>query len=403
MTTFLQQAIQQFAASGNRCEGSSANGEKPGDFPAGVVISLNPSGSIESDLAREGYTNARSFLTLPSFGSPRWLFPLGNGRCTLAGLEIYKPYATAARMFKGLLKAVAVARCQGVARHRVLLASRGPLPLEDLVREVTGECQPVFALSVGTEARYRKVTIQVMRREGEILGYIKLPLTPAAVERVHHEADTLSRLWSFPALRAHIPRVLYSGPWGDGAILFQSPGPPQPGPVNFNSHYEAFLRLLWGVQPAEKPGPLLREEVAARWHMAEPGVSSGWRALGEAALAKAKRELEDVTIPCGVSHGDFAPWNARVGDHGVYVFDWESASWDAPVLWDVFHFKTQVAASLGKNHDLDISRDRRSGERASFLLYLLSSACQLFGERSPKLGLGLEYRLHLLAKHLGGY
>jgi hypothetical protein len=108
-------------------------------------------------------------------------------------------------------------------------------------------------------------------------------------------------------------------------------------------------------------------------------------------------------VPCGVAHGDFAPWNTRVGDGRLYVFDWESASWEAPTLWDIFHFKTQVAALLNKKNDMHISGDPRSGERASFLLYLLSSACELFGEESPAQGNGLEYRRQLLAKRLGGY
>jgi hypothetical protein len=242
-----------------------------------------------------------------------------------------------------------------------------------------------------------------MRPNGEILGYIKLPLTDAAMERVHHEAETLNHLWSFPALRPHIPRVLYSGEWGDGAILFQSGGPSRPGPVLFNRQYEEFLQRLWGIQTTEKPGHVLWEEAAARWRKAEPRLSSGWGALGQAALAKAKRELDGVMLPCGVGHGDFAPWNTRVGDGGLYVFDWESASWEAPTSWDIFHFKTQVAALLNKKNDLHISWDCRSGERASFLLYLLNSACHLFGEESPAQGIGLEYRRQLLAKQLGGY
>jgi hypothetical protein len=254
---------------------------------------------------------------------------------------------------------------------------------------------------MGTEGRFRKLTVEVMRGDGEILGYIKLPLTDAAVERVRHEADTLSQLWAFLALRSHIPRVLHSGGWGSGAILFQSGGPPTPGPVEFNRMYEEFLRLLWAIHPTEKAGNVLWEEVAARWRKAEPGLSSGWRALGQAALAMAKRELDGAVIPCGVSHGDFAPWNTRVGDEGLHVFDWESASWDSPRLWDIFHFKTQAAALLNKRNDLCLSLDRRSGERASLLLYLLSSACQLFDGEGPTLSVELGFRRQLLARQLG--
>jgi hypothetical protein len=328
---------------------------------------------------------------------------LGNGRCAHEGLEIYKPFARGARILKGMLTAMVAVRCQGFAPHRVLVASRGPLPLEALVREVTGECQPVFALSLGASVRFRKLTLQVMRLSGEILGYIKLPLTDAAPERVRHEAEILDRLSSHPALRAHIPRVLYSGEWGDGAILFQSGGPSRPGPILFNRQCEDFLRLLRGIHTAEKPGQVLWEEVAAHWRKTEPSLGSGWRALGQAALAKAKREIEGVMLSCGVAHGDFVPWNTRVADGRLYVFDWESASWEAPTSWDSFHFKTQVTALLNKENNLHISGNRRSGERASFLLYLLNSACELLGEENPVDGIALECRRRLLAKQLGEY
>jgi hypothetical protein len=52
---------------------------------------------------------------------------------------------------------------------------------------------------------------------------------------------------------------------------------------------------------------------------------------------------------------------------------------------------------------MHISGDRRSGEGASFLLYLLNSTCQLFGEENPAQGVGLDYRRQLLAKQLGGH
>ena len=403
MIDLLQTAIDQLVGNGNHHAVPSRNESSPGGLPASVVVSLNPSKSLKADLTRQGYATTRWFFVLPSLTSPRWLFPLGNGRCSLEGLEIYKPYTRTARILKGLLTTMAAAHYPGFAPHRVLVASRGPLPLEALVQELTGECHPVFSLLVGTEVRLRKLTVQVMRPDGEILGYIKLPLTNAAVERVRHEAETLNHLWSFPALRRHIPRVLYSGEWGDGAILFQSSGPSRPGRVQFDRQCEEFLQLLWGIRTTEKPGHILWEEVAARWRKAEPGLSSGWRALGQAALAKAKRELDGVMVPCGVGHGDFAPWNTRVGDGRLYVFDWESASSEAPTLWDIFHFKTQVAALLNKKNDMHISGDRRSGERASFWLYLLNSACQLFGEESPSLGVELEFRRQLLANQLEGY
>jgi len=402
MPTLLNQAIRQFTGCDDLTTAPPGNGLRLGNPAASVVVSLNPSDCTERDLAKQGYTTTRGFLALPSFESPRWLFPLGNGRYRFQGLEIYKPYKLTSRVLKGLLTTMVAARCQRLALPRLLIASRGCWPLEQLVREVTSEPQPVLAFSLGTEARFRKLTAQVMDPEGEILGYIKLPLTNAAVERVRHEAETLNRLWSFPALRPHIPRVLHSGVWGGGAVLFQSAGPPRPGSLQFGHHHEQFLQFLRAVRPTEKPGHVLWEQVASRWAKTEATLDSSWRTLGQAALARAGRELDGVTVPCGVLHGDFAPWNTRVGDEGLYVFDWESASWDAPILWDVFHFKTQVAALLNKKDDRHVPRDRRTGEVASFLLYLLSSACRLLGEDSPALSAGLAFRRELLVKQFEG-
>jgi hypothetical protein len=381
---------------------SSGNDLPGGDAFAGVLVCSNPAKRLRRDLAHRGYSRARWFFVLPSPASPRWLIPLGNGHGTREGLEIYKPYATGARVLKSLLTLMVATRCQRLAPHKVLVASSGSLPLEALVREVTGEGEAVFALSLGTPNRFRKLTIQVMRPDGEILGYIKLPLTEAATERVRHEADILNHLSPYPALRPYIPKVLHAGVWRNGYILFQSRGPSHPGPIQFNGLHEDFLQKLKGLPQVQKPGEALVKEVAARWQKAESSLDPTWRALGQAALRKAEHEFGGVMIPCGVAHGDFAPWNTRVGGGHLWVFDWESASWETPASWDTFHFRTQVAALLDKKNDLLISRDHRSSEKASFLLYLLSSACQLFAEAGTSQGVGLAFRQQLLAKELEG-
>jgi hypothetical protein len=219
MNDLLWKAIRHFAGSGNPGPRPSGNELDAGDLPPSVRVSLNPSRRARRDLARRGYGSTRCFLALPSLTSPRWLFPLENSRSQQAGLDIYKPYARGARILKGLLAAMAGTRCQGWGLPRLLVASRNVLPLESLVREVTGECQPVFALSLSTEMRFQKLTVQVMRSRGEILGYIKLPLTDAAAERVrgadqHHRTHRRHReqadraALSYPE-RAEDPRSDY--------------------------------------------------------------------------------------------------------------------------------------------------------------------------------------------------
>ena len=367
------------------------------------AVAWASSRKMAEGMARRGFTRMRTFVVLPSPNRVRWLFPRGSRQLSLAALQIYAPYAPAARLLKVALSFIIRAGWQSWVGHKVTLGSREALPVEDLVAELSGERSPVFALSLGTPTPFRKLTIQVMRPNGQILGYIKLPLTNAATEHLRHEAEILQRLSEFSSLNPHIPKVLYASDWDGSYILFLSPGPVSPGPVEYDRPHEDFLSHLRNIHQLIKPGPVLLEEVAARWHKAETLLDSKWRALGQAALARAKRELDGRTVRCGVAHGDFAPWNTHMGDGRLYVFDWECASWEAPASWDIFHFKTQVASLLNKKSDMHISWDCRSGERASLLLYLLNSACELSGEESPAQHVGLEYRRRLLAKQLERY
>src|SRR5664280_1369722 len=200
---------------------------------------------------------------------PGWLFPLGDKHTMLAGFHIYTPYARVARMVKALAVRAIKAGWNGWGCSRVLIASREHLPLEKLVAEVTGELEPSFAMSLGVGGNVRKLTVQIMRPNGEILGYVKLPLTEAAVERVRHEASILERLRHFAPLRPYIPKVLYANEWGGGYILFQSPGPSCPGPGEFGALHESFLSTLWSAYQVQKSGRDLVEKVAARWRKGE--------------------------------------------------------------------------------------------------------------------------------------
>jgi len=285
----------------------------------------------------------------------------------------------------------------GWAQSGVALASKGPLPLEVLVAEVTGETAPAFALSLGSPDRFRKVTAQVMRPTGEILGYIKLPLTEGATERVRHEAARLASLWGFADLRRHIPRVLHAGEWGDSYILFQSSGPAGSGPTEFGRAHEEFLLALRSAHQVEKPGSVLVEEAARSWRQLQPLLNSEWTELGEKALERARQALTGRKVSCGISHGDFAPWNTRMEDGRLFVYDWESAAWEAPLEWDRIHFHVQVSSLLGRTNGWVGHFERTPKEKAVFLLYLLNSLRPILKEGAALKYERAKFRKQLLA------
>ena len=333
------------------------------------------------------------FAVLPSRREPRCLLPVGDSRTTLEGFRFYTPYAFGARVLKGLLAQVVKTGWNGWPVHSLYVGE--PLGLKALVTNVTGERSPVFAMLLGAPGRYRKLAIQVMRPGGETLGYVKLGLTKPAGGRVRHEASVLEGL---SALRPQVPRVLYSGEWQDSYLLFQSPVEGRRGPAKLSGMHVEFLEKLAALHRVNKPGHRLVEEVGIRWN--EVAWRCDWRdqQLGAATLAEARRELEGITVACGFAHGDFSPWNTRVRDGQLSVFDWESGEWEMPLGWDTFHFSVQVAGRRKKRWRAKFDLAAARGARGLFLLYLLTSLGKTLDEQADFEG--IEYRRVVLADEL---
>jgi hypothetical protein len=373
-------------------EDLSANGAALPD----VVVSRSQAASVCQQLARRGYTRQHRFAILPSRTQPRWLLPLTNAPRTIDGFELYTPYSRATRLMKALVVRVRATGWEGWVRHSVLMAARSPLPIEKLATEVTGEKHLTFAVSLGTPGPVQKLTVQVMRTDGKILGYLKMPLKPGAEQRLRHEADTIEKLQRFAKMRGHIPRLLFAGSWEGRFVVFQSAMEGEAGPVRMTERHEEFLKTLQGCEPAMVPGRRLLQRIAQRWERIAPRLESNWQGLGREALRIASRELDSVSLECGVQHGDFVPWNMRVQPKGLILFDWESAAWEAPALWDRFHFLAQTECHLNLRHDE--SAEVRGDNRALYLLYLLNSVAQLTDEKST--AFTFRYREKQLRKHL---
>ena len=82
------------------------------------------------------------------------------------------------------------------------------------------------------------------------------------------------------------------------------------------------------------------------------------------ALERLHDELGPVSMPLSLAHGDFAPWNTRLGPRSLFVFDWERASERMSPLYECSNFQALQAALQGRRGGI---RDRR------FLLTLLDA------------------------------
>ena len=151
------------------------------NFDAGAegppaVICWSPSLDVRKNLAKKGAASGVSAL-LSSRGWCRWLLPITADVTRINGLKLYTPFSPTARLMKAIVAGIGDASWHSWAGQTVLVASRRPLVIESLLSPITNEKELTFSLSLGTPGAFQKLTIQVMRPDGKILGYMKMPMT----------------------------------------------------------------------------------------------------------------------------------------------------------------------------------------------------------------------------------
>jgi phosphotransferase family enzyme len=255
-------------------------------------------------------------------------------------------------------------------------------PLLQLVKQVTGVANAIITFRIGTSTRHRKVIAQASLASGQIVAILKLPLTQESVARVRHEARMLAFLNASKGFAGQVPTLLHAGEFQGSFVLVQTAVNADcgTGPRQFVTVHEDYLNQLHQTCPSRRTANTLVDSVWKR--------CSGSRYSAEfySALKPISDELGASAIECSLTHGDFAPWNTRVRDGRLYVFDWESATTGRPCIWDEFHFRTQAAALLKSGRFMP-----KPEKRALYALYLLDSLAMLEKELSPDAS-AMEYR-----------
>ncbi len=348
------------------------------------------------------------YLAVPGAANPRLLLPLDAPRALHAGINAYAPWTLRAKTAKSLLHAASWAGVVHAAGDQIELDESYLLDIRELTREVTGVNDPVFALLPGTPGRRSNLTLKAMRRDGAELGFVKVPSTVEAVARVRHEAAVLRILGRNETLGGSIPQVLFAGEWGEGGyLLFQSVGAGKPGPTHFGRPHRDFLRALIATSSVSRNAKELVEETAVEWEQGPASaMDASWRSLARFSLEEAAAGLAGASVSCGIAHGDFAPWNARLSEGRLFVFDWEAAEWEAPACWDRFHFEIQVLSRLRRSGNLPPASAvehaiRQPGLRPLLSLYLLRSAAGLVRDGVEPANRSFVVRRNLLIHLLG--
>lgn len=340
-----------------------------------------------------GFRLAEAYLPLPRAASPRLLVPLGSARAAAAALSRnHDATSRKSRLVKaGLGAGLRLGLAQRLLPDRVQVAVaegiagelRRSLLTEEL-REVFGRRDLHVAVILGTPRPNRKPVLQVLSRDGEVLGYVKAAWNDLTRSLVRNEAGVLAELGRRPPGSFTAPRLLHHGPWGGLELLAASPLPHTVRPRE--------------AQVFEPPLPVIREVAALPGVSEAPLAESPYWAGVRARLA-ARAVVDSAPDPLGpivehvqsrfgrtalrfgAWHGDFTPWNmARLDARGpgargvpeeagrprgqrIFVWDWERSG-PAPVGLDLLHFLFQsVCRFEGRKpaRSVEICRERTPG------------------------------------------
>jgi hypothetical protein len=306
-------------------------------------------------------TAGRMYAAYPNLANVRWLLPTNQPALRRAGIEgLYQPSSLRGRALRTIIGAGAL---QG---QKVWLEEDNLQRLETMVGSVMGVQAVRLAFYLGVPAPHRKVTAQVLTPEGKTLAYAKIATSQLAQAALKTERRALLRLSQSAGLQGTVPELLGSLEWHGGTILLITMGPPRPGPRGLSSAHLRFCTQLFqsfrGHQTfVESP---MWSSISEIWlHLQRSSPETLPANLGP-ALERLHEELGPVNMPLSLAHGDFAPWNTRLGERSLFVLDWERASEGMTPLYDAFNFQALQSALLGRRKGI--------GDRL-FLLRLLDA------------------------------
>jgi hypothetical protein len=308
-----------------------------------------------------GKAAGRIYTAYPNLANVRWLLPANQPALRRAGIEgLYQPNSLRGRTLRKIIGAGAL---QG---EKVWLDEDSLARLERMLASVVGVQAVRLAFYMGVPAPHRKVTAQVLTPDGKTLAYAKIATSQLAQTALKTEKRALLRLSESARLQGTVPIVLGSLEWHGGTILLITMGPPRPGPRGLSSVHLDFCTHLFQSFRVQQSfvQSAMWTRISETWLRLKHSSPETLPAHVGQALERLHDELGPVRMPLSLAHGDFAPWNTRLGARSLFVLDWERSCEGMSPLYDAFNFQALQAALQGRRRGI---RDRR------FLVRLLDA------------------------------
>lgn len=276
-------------------------------------------------------------------GQPLLLVP-ERGDAARTALNLYPAQTRKARLARGVLRALAgCGVLPGAEICELQLAADAPFVRFLCPPGSRPETISLAVLLGNPNVAGRRFLVLVFDGAGHPVRVIKVGTDAPALRLVRREAEFLREL---TAARLHAPELLGEFSDGDRAALALAYAP---GPTPAADDFRSLSALLTGWLDTTRT--VRFGELAAARQLAESGVN-------DAASRLAQSRLAEVTFHPAIHHGDFAPWNIRVGPTGAWrVLDWERGEAVGPPAWDWFHYWLQPRVLVRRQAPVAIHRE----------------------------------------------
>jgi hypothetical protein len=287
----------------------------------------------------------------------RWIFPSNLQYPSF--LNLYNSNTTKGFIYKQIVKIVFKLRLQ---KYFVSGVIKGELneKYQAILKELSCTNYSIFT---GTAGENRKVVIEVNDNQ-DTKYFIKIPTTKSATKLVQKEKENLLYLGQFNFNTFKIPKVAFS----DEKTIAISNIKPSHIVKNddfsnvhflaleelYNTTYKKLqLEKVKTINAAIKNIDSLNREkfdFNDSLHIKIISLTTNLSNLKDMLLM-------DKEIIVSFSHQDFTPWNMYVSKDKLFIYDWELASHETPLLFDFFHYIFQQSILI-KHESYDTIKEK---------------------------------------------
>lgn len=303
-------------------------------------------------------TGADHFLCLPSPRRARLLVPAGetgNARSVIAANLALRPLRQRAqRRFLSVVLGTGLPRqlLRG-CRLSVAVAEPATLTLMAALRQEWRGDVVGIGLSVREVTPNYKPSLVAVDAAGTVLGYAKIGWNDGTRARLEVERAALERLSDMESPGLLAPEIEADFSWNGRRILVVRPLPSSARAYPRRSAAPLALVTTSLADPAGRSveAATLAQNLSAAIDRVKNGsLADAAGSFGERFAARHR----GCTLPGGLRHGDWVPWNLGTAQGRLWAWDWEYADDQSTPMLDVAHWHLQIARFV-ENHTIPVA------------------------------------------------